>query len=116
VTPNAWIRCALLFAPLVAVLVLNRRVGRLLYSRARPLWALPPGRRLAAAAAQGELATVRKLLAQGLPVDGKEENGATALMRAAAEGRREIVALLLDHGASLRARDEEGWTALMYAA
>ncbi len=70
-----------------------------------PVWAGDPGLELRNAASKGELATVRTLLDQGVPVDSPDEYGATALARAADKGHVEIVKLLLERGAKVDAAD-----------
>ncbi len=50
---------------------------------------------------------VRALLAAGMPVGARAENGATALHWACWKGYADLVKLLLDHGASLTAEDDE---------
>ncbi|WP_321470241.1 ankyrin repeat domain-containing protein [uncultured Paludibaculum sp.] len=52
-------------------------------------------------------AAVRALLAAGLPVDARGENGATALHWACWRGFGDIARLLLEHGASLAVEDEQ---------
>lgn len=88
-----------------------------------PLLAMvqPAGRRkrndpaLSDAAASGDLARLRSLLAEGVSVDSTDEDGTTALMAAAFAGERRAVRLLLDHGADPNLQDDSGLTALMNA-
>lgn len=66
-------------------------------------WHLP-GRRLRgedlpAAAALGDLDAVARMLAMGLPLEGVDAQGATALVRASGAGYAGLVTLLLDAGA-----------------
>jgi len=48
---------------------------------------------------QGDVATVKALLAEGVPAGFIEASGWTALRWAAAEGKEDVLALLLEHGA-----------------
>ena len=77
-----------------------------------------PPRSLQEAAAEGDLETVRSMIAQGVDVDFREDSFLkTALHRAAMSGHRDVVEFLLAKGARVEARD--GWpgrTALHYAA
>ena len=68
------------------------------------------------AAAAGHADAVRSLLAQGAPVDGKDESDWTALHFAAAHGRTDIAAILLDRGADPNARARFEMTPLHWAA
>jgi ankyrin repeat protein len=69
------------------------------------------------AAAKGDVASVRELLAQGVDVDDTEESEyGTPLSAAARAGQLEIVTLLLDAGANIDFRNEDmGATPLMMA-
>ncbi len=76
---------------------------------------------LMVAAADGDVAAVRNLLAQGAKADTRSGNDATPLMMAAYAWRMkgdfsEGVQLLLDADASLELKDKDGQTALMFAA
>ncbi|MEP7042541.1 MAG: ankyrin repeat domain-containing protein [Dokdonella sp.] len=69
-------------------------------------WRLP-GRRLRpddlpAAAALGDIDAVERLLQLGLPLDGEDAKGATALIRAAGSGHAALVVRLLEAGADTR--------------
>ncbi|MEW6731425.1 MAG: ankyrin repeat domain-containing protein [Acidobacteriota bacterium] len=71
---------------------------------------------LVAAAASGDSATVKSLLAQGVDVNVKDKDGKTALMYAAEKGYSDIVKSLLVQAVNVNAKDKDGKTALMYAA
>lgn len=76
-----------------------------------------PTDRLVDAAAAGEGATVRRLLASGADVDARGGyQGRTALHEAANEGHLAVVEQLLDAGAQVDRRDRDGVTALHLAA
>ncbi|KAJ0982577.1 hypothetical protein J5N97_010832 [Dioscorea zingiberensis] len=100
----------------------RNRVGRTAYDAAaegghgRLFDALRLGDGLCAAARKGEGRGVGRLVDRGAGVNGRDQNGWTALMRAGFKGRVEIVKALLDMGAELDARDDEGYTALHCAA
>ena len=83
------------------------------------LWALP-GRPLLpldvpAAAMAGDLDAVLRLLDLGLPVDGVDAQGCSALLRAAGGGHVEIAQRLLERGAAPIARARTGATPLSAA-
>lgn len=70
-----------------------------------------------AAAKVGRKRELLALLDEGVPVDGRNRHGETALMKAAAAGHRKMVKLLLDERrADANLRDRFGYTALMVAA
>jgi uncharacterized protein len=58
---------------------------------------------------------VRRLLELGMPVDGTDEQGCTALLRAAGGGHRAVVDLLLARGADPQRAANTGATALSAA-
>lgn len=69
------------------------------------------------AAAYGDLGTVKKLLAQGAAIDGKDSfSGRTALIYSAWAGCFDVVRLLLEKGASVAIKDNDGNTVLSWAA
>lgn len=70
---------------------------------------------LVAAAASGDRAAVRRLIALGLPVDGLDLQGATALLRACGSGHAELVGDLLGHGADPARAAGSGATCLSAA-
>ena len=65
-----------------------------------------------AAAIQGHLGVVERLLERDVAVDARGFKGTTALMYAAAAGRRDVIARLLASGADASLRNDEGVTAL----
>ena len=73
-------------------------------------------RKLAAAAARGDVQTLASLLAAGVDPDTGNDEGDTPLMLAAENGRLSAVEQLLAAGASADARDSSGSTALLRAA
>ncbi len=77
----------------------------------RPL--LPPD--LPAAAMAGDLDAVLRLLDLGLPVDGADAQGCSALLRAAGGGHADIARRLLERGAQPSARARTGATPLSAA-
>ena len=68
------------------------------------------------AASNGDLASIRDLLARGADIDARDDYGWTALMVASESGEVAAVELLLDRGADIDARDDYGGTALMEAS
>lgn len=68
------------------------------------------------AADKGDLRQIEALIASGVDVNAKDDNGITALMRAAWQGHDKVIDLLLSHKAALDAKDGFGWTAMMHAA
>lgn len=87
--------------------MLNRTLSLvfLLTLLALPVFAADPGEDLREAARQGDLAAIRQLLEQGVPVDAANQYGATALSYAASKGHLEIVKLLLEKGANPNVTD-----------
>lgn len=76
-----------------------------------------PSQELTDAAASGDGTTVRRLLAQGVPVmAGAPVTGATALHQAAAGGHVSVIEVLIAAGAKVDAPDADGATPLVYAA
>ncbi|KAJ5497839.1 hypothetical protein N7453_006890 [Penicillium expansum] len=68
-------------------------------------------------AAMNEHWTVVKfLLSRGFDIEGKDENGRTALSWAVKHGAEATIKLLLDNGADIYSRDREGGTPLSSAA
>jgi hypothetical protein len=55
---------------------------------------------------------VKRAVLAGVPLDSRDDEGETALMRAAAKGHTEVVKLLLLHGANPELRNPFGQTAL----
>jgi ankyrin repeat protein len=70
---------------------------------------------LVSAAALGDRAAVRRLLALGLPLDGIDAQGASALLRASGSGHAELVADLLAAGADAGRAAGSGATCLSAA-
>lgn len=68
------------------------------------------------AAAKGDLAAVKRLVAEGADINGSDVRGVTALHVAANRGWIELVDYLLDQQAAVNAADREGRTPLMAAA
>ena len=66
------------------------------------------------AALEGDLATVRRLLDQGVAVDARDVDGTTPLHGAAGNRHIEIVRLLIERGADVNAQDSIGRSVLRY--
>jgi ankyrin repeat protein len=67
------------------------------------------------AAASGDAAAVRKLLAAGAAVDGRDGSGATALLAATHANRVEAAKVLIDAGADVNAKDNIHDSPYLYA-
>ena len=78
--------------------------------------AAAPDLRLVDAAARQDMQAVRTLIDQGVDVNVRRADGATALIWAAHWDDREAVALLLGVGADVNAADDHGVTPLMRAS
>lgn len=82
-------------------------------------WPLPRRRLrsedLVAAAACGDASAVERLLDLGLPLEGTDAQGATALLRACGQGHDEVVRRLLDRGADVEHAAAGGATCLSAA-
>ncbi|KAH6756702.1 hypothetical protein C2S53_001104 [Perilla frutescens var. hirtella] len=74
--------------------------------------ALRLGDNLCVAARKGDLRMVLRLIENGAAVNGRDQNGWTALHRAAFKGRVDVARALVEKGIDANAKDEEGYTAL----
>jgi ankyrin repeat protein len=70
---------------------------------------------LIAAAVKGDNVEIAKLLADGVNVNAKDEQGGTALAHAAWFGHLDTVNLLLEKGADVNAKKNDGATPLLLA-
>lgn len=70
---------------------------------------------LHAAAYDGQIAAVKRLIALGANVNAIETNGRTPLHNAANNGHLEIMELLVRAGADMEIKDHVGMTPLMWA-
>jgi ankyrin repeat protein len=68
------------------------------------------------AALIGDAEAVSAFLDRGVPVNGRDAGGRTALMEAVFGCHPDTVELLLKRGAEVNAQDRDGWTALMEAS
>lgn len=68
------------------------------------------------AAAAGNVNDLLKALSQGADVDGKDDDGRTAMINAAWRGRSDVVQILLDHGADIGISDDRGRTPMIWGA
>eukprot|EP01052_Picozoa_sp_SAG31_P046259 SAG31_NODE_8773_length_1390_cov_1.314485_2_plen_140_part_00 len=64
-------------------------------------------------AARGQVRSVQRLLAEGVPIEQRDAFGDTALIKAARRGATEVVRLLLEQQADPNAQNDDGYTALM---
>jgi ankyrin repeat protein len=70
---------------------------------------------LMAAAYNGDLDEIVRLLESPADIDAQDQYGTTALMYAAMKGRDEVVRELVEHKANLELQSSQRYTALMYA-
>jgi hypothetical protein len=81
----------------------------------RVQWVPPPTMDISIAAEDGDLERVKELVAMGLSVNSRNDNGWPPLNRAAYRGHNEVVIYLLDQGAEIDAKEDSGFTALHLA-
>ena len=70
---------------------------------------------LVEAAARGDLATVRKLLDAGTPVEQRDARGRTPVLAATAGNHLALVQLLIERGANVNAQDDQRDSAFLLA-
>jgi ankyrin repeat protein len=92
-----------------------RRRALLAVSAAWPTWGRADAPAQAAAASQGDLATLRRLLDAGVPVDGRDARGRTALLLATHANRIDAARLLIERGADVNAKDDMQDSPFLYA-
>jgi ankyrin repeat protein len=89
--------------------------GRSVSDRAAPRKQASPWRTLCWAAADGDIARVKSLIAAGDDINGKDEAGDSPLHKACWWGRNEIAQLLIAKGADVNAKGHLGITPLHQA-
>lgn len=67
------------------------------------------------AAASGDLETVRRLVDDGVEINGQSPNGTTALMAAVKNGKADLACELVELGADLTICDQDGLSAITWA-
>ena len=87
----------------------------LLAACASPTDAADPAAALRDAAGRGDAAVVRSLLEQGAPVDARDGQGATALVRAAYGNHVDVAAVLVQAGADVDLQDDTRQSAYLIA-
>jgi ankyrin repeat protein len=92
-----------------------RRRALLAVSAAWPAWGRADVSSLVAAAAQGDLAALRRLLDAKVPVDGRDARGRTPLLLATRANRIDAARLLIEHGADVNAKDDIQDAPFLYA-
>lgn len=92
-----------------------RRRALLAVGAAWPAWGHADAQALAAAALQGDLAGLRRLLDAGVPVDGRDGRGRTALLLATHANRIDAARLLIARGADVNAKDDLQDSPFLYA-
>lgn len=68
------------------------------------------------AASSGDLATLKRLVQAGVPVNDRSSFNNTALLYAAMHGKRDCVRFLIDNGADVNIANDSGYTPLICAA
>ncbi|KAI4386630.1 hypothetical protein MLD38_004547 [Melastoma candidum] len=82
------------------------------YGHVRLLDMLGLGEILFAAARKGDSKAVRRILERGASINGRDQNGWTALHRASFKGHVDVVQILIEKGIDIDAKDADGYTAL----
>ncbi len=75
-----------------------------------------PSQSLHEAAKNGDLAAVKRLIAEGADVNARNDKGETPLHHAAAWGSKDVVEQLISEGADVHTKDGRGRTPLHHAA
>lgn len=97
---------------------IRNRAGKTAYNVAaehghvRLLDMLGLGDSLFTAARKGDLRAVRRILERGASINGRDQNGWTALHRASFKGHVDIVRILIEKCVDVDAKDRDGYTAL----
>lgn len=76
---------------------------------------VPDAEDLFMAATNGSVATIGRLLSQGVNINSSNRERETALHMAAARGQYSAVIYLINHGANIHARTIKNWTPLHHA-
>ena len=92
-----------------------KRRGLLAAAMSLPLTGHADGAALVAAAEAGDLATLRRLLDTGTPVDARDTRGRTALLAATQADRIDAARLLIARGADVNAKDDIQDSPFLYA-
>ena len=87
----------------------------LLLASAWPAATFAQGQALVAAAEAGDLATLRRLLDAGTPVDARDARGRSALLAATQANQVAAARLLIERGADVNAKDELQDSPFLYA-
>ncbi len=75
-----------------------------------------PAQQLRDAASSGDLAALKRLIQEGVPVNDRSNFNNTALLYAAMHGKRDCVQFLIDSGADVNIANNSGYTPLICAA
>lgn len=98
---------------MLGLLLLGLPVAAIVLVLSGPTWRRSQQGTWVAAAQDGDVATVARLIEQGTEVNQRSTYvGWTALHAAASEGRLAVAKLLLEHGATVDILDERGYTPL----
>ncbi len=109
-------RLRVLGSLLLAFVALDGALASPAETAAETAAATDPTERLWDAARSGDVAAVKRALADGAKVDAPFRVGGTALLFAAQYGHREVIEALLAAGADVTAREQiNGWGALLWA-
>jgi len=75
-----------------------------------------PAHQLRDAASSGDLAELKRLVQEGIPVNDRSAFNNTALLYAAMHGKRECLRFLINNGADVNIANDSGYTPLICAA
>ena len=75
-----------------------------------------PTHKLRDAASSGDLAELKRLVQEGVPVNDRSSFNNTALLYAAMHGKRDCLRFLIDSGADVNIANDSGYTPLICSA